>query len=218
MQFLCMKSIREINLWADAIRRNEMNKLMGFYELQSMSLPAVQWKEYTGKEELSQELLWTIRSAVFHGDDLNLPRCVGANAVKAKKFADQLLKDLSNKGIVVFYPYFCANKSGTLEIYSDKIVIEAVKKDLWNLVTYSDREITITIKDDFIEYNGNRAFLTQEEVKCLCSYTPEIRRIFRDNFIQGKSILLEWSYAYNCDINKNAIGNEYLVFYEARTI
>ena len=71
-----------------------MNKLMGFYELQSMSLPSVQWKEYTGNEKLNPEVLWTVRSAVYRGDDLNLPRLVGVNSEDAMSFAESLLLKL----------------------------------------------------------------------------------------------------------------------------
>ena len=46
----------------------------------------------------------------------------------------------------------------------------------------------------------------------------EIRKIFRDELTEGKSILFEWSFARDCDLNKVPIGNEYLVFYEARTV
>ena len=69
-----------------------MNKLMGFLELKDMRLPSIQWKQYTGNEVLSNNFLWTIRSAVYFGNDLNLPRCVCKNAEEAKKFADDLLK------------------------------------------------------------------------------------------------------------------------------
>lgn len=47
---------------------------------------------------------------------------------------------------------------------------------------------------------------------------PEIKRLFRDELLEGKSALFEWSFANSCDKNKKPIGDEYLVFYEARTI
>ena len=47
---------------------------------------------------------------------------------------------------------------------------------------------------------------------------PEIRKLFKDDLLEGKSALLEWSFAVSCDVNKNPAGDEYLVFYEARTI
>ena len=117
-----------------------MNKLMGFLELKEMMLPSIPWKQYTGNEELSDDFLWTIRSAVYRGDDLNLPRSVGKDADESKKFADDLLRKINDNGMVIYYPYFVAKKSGTLEVRRDCVVIEAVKDDLWNLVTYSDRK------------------------------------------------------------------------------
>ena len=195
-----------------------MNKLMGFYELKNMSLPSIPWKEYTGTEHLSDNQLWTIRSAVFKGNDLNLPRLVGEIGSKAKVFADSLLKTLQHNGMVIYYPYFIANKSGTLNIYSNSIVIEAVKNDLWNLVTFSDRDITIRIDGTIEQINGNKHFLKENEKQALLKYVPEIRRIFRDALTEGQSVLLEWSFAQDSNANKEPIGEEYLVFYEARTI
>ncbi len=196
-----------------------MNKLMGFLELKEMRLPSIPWRQYTGKEELSNEYLWTIRSAVYRGDDLNLPRSVGKNSEESKKFADDLLKKMKDSGIVIFYPYFIANKSGTLEVRRDSIIIEAVKDDLWNLVTYSDREVTIMhTNNQETQYHGNREFLTEDEEKKLLKHVPEIRKLFRNDLLQGKSALLEWSYAMSCNAQKEPVGKEYLVFYEARTI
>lgn len=78
-----------------------MNKLMVFFELQDMSLPSIPWREYTGREYLRDDLLWTVRSAVFHGDDLNLPRLVGANSKDAKESADHLLEEFVEHGNIV---------------------------------------------------------------------------------------------------------------------
>lgn len=195
-----------------------MNKLMGFYELKSMNLPSIPWKEYTGKEDLANNKLWTIRSAVFKGDDLNLPRMVGEIGEKAKEFADSLLRRLQDNGIVIYYPYFVANKSGTLNIFLNSVVIEAVKDDLWNLVTYSDRDVTIRIDGSVEQIDGNKEFLTEDEKKEILRHVPEIRRLFRDELIEGKSILLEWSFAQDSSADKEPVGEEYLVFYEARTV
>lgn len=214
MRFPHMKNFQAENLWDD----KSMNKLMGFFELQSMSLPAIPWREYTGREQLGEELLWTVRSAVFCGDDFNLPRLVGAEAKEAKTFADQLLHELEGKGMVVFYPYFVANKSGTLEVRKDSTIIEAVKDDLWNLVTLSDREVTIRIENAEETVNGNSSFLSNREKERLLFHTVEVKRTFRDDLLEGKSILLEWSFARNCDVKRRPTGEEYLVFYEARTV
>lgn len=68
------------------------------------------------------------------------------------------------------------------------------------------------------EYIGERNFLKSEEVEEITSYIGKVKMMYRDELIEGKSALLEWSYAYKCDINKNRIGDKYLVFYEARTV
>lgn len=196
-----------------------MNKLMGFLELKEMRLPAIPWKQYTGNEELDNKYLWTIRSAVYRGNDLNLPRSVGKSAEESKEFADKLLRKIKDNGMVIYYPYFVANKSGTLEVRRDSVIIEAVKEDLWNLVTYSDREVTVICHDNQeTEYVGNKEFLKESEQQQLLKHVPEIRRLFRDDLLQGKSALLEWSYAVSCNNKKEPINDEYLVFYEARTV
>lgn len=195
-----------------------MNKLMGFYELQAADLPSIYWKEYTGLEILDENLLWTVRTAIFSGNDLNLPRIVGASATEATQFADNLLTSFGKKGMVIYYPYFIAKKSGTLNVYKDLVIIEAVKDDLWNLVTFSDREVTIRVNGDVIQIDGNVDFLSENERKKLLFYVPKIRQLFRDEMIEGESILIEWSFAFNCNLEKSIIGEEYLVFYEMRTV
>ena len=195
-----------------------MNKLLGFYELKEMNLPSIPWEEYTGYEHMDDSLLWTVRSAVYIGNDLNLPRVVGVKSDEATKFALGLLKKMENKGIVLFYPYFIAAKSGTLNVFSNKVVIEAVKDDLWNLVTYSDREVTLIISDMGILCNGNKEFISAVELSQLLACIPEIKKNFRDELQSGESVMLEWSFAFNCDVQKKKSGSEYLVFYEARTV
>ena len=212
-----MKSFQEISL-RDDCGGVALNKLMGFYELRAMQLPAIPWKEYRRDQKLDSNVLWTIRSAVFRGDDLNLPRKVGVTSDEATKFADELCSKMKDKGMVIYYPYFVANKSGTLEVKSDKVIIEAVKNDLWNLVTFSKKDVTYQISDGEIIIDGNASFLQEKEKNELLSYCNEIKRMFREEILEGKGILLEWSYARSCGINGEPVGEEYLVFYEIRTV
>lgn len=196
-----------------------MNKLMGFFELKEMNLPSIPWRQYTGEEKLSEQYLWTIRSAVYRGNDLNLPRSVGKDAMESKRFADKLLKEIDGKGIVIYYPYFIAKKSGTLEVRNNCVIVEAVKEDLWNLVTYSDREVTVIYQQNQeAEYKGNQQFLKKTEEQQLLKYVPEIKKLFRDDLLEGKSALLEWSFALSCNNKREPVDGEYLVFYEARTV
>lgn len=195
-----------------------MNKLLGFYELRQSSLPAIPWKEFQYNTELNNNKLWTIRSAVFRGADLNLPRKVGCSGIEGMKFATKLKRTLGDNGIVIYYPYFVAKKSGTLNIYNNRIVIEGVKDDLWNLVTFSKRDVTIIFEEDSAYIDGDEHFLNNQEIDEILSYIPRIRHMFRGYLLEGKSVLIEWSFARECDIDKNEVGNNYLVFYEARTV
>jgi len=195
-----------------------MNKLEGFFELQKSGLPSVPWKKYDANTIFNEKILWTVRSAVFIGDDLNLPRKVGVKAIEAKVFADQLLNNLGDNGIVLYYPYFIAEKSGVMEVSFYRVVIEAVKSDLWNLVTNNKKDVTVIISGEDIQYDGNKKFLTNKELMKLTEYSSSVKMKFRSLIAEGKSIFLEWSFAYTSDLDKKPIGSKELVFYEIRSV
>lgn len=195
-----------------------MNKLEGFLALRESGLPSVLWKKYNKETILEKDILWTVRSAVEKGEDLNLPRKVGVRAEEAKEFADGLLGDLKSNDLVLYYPYFIARKSGVIDISDDRVVIEAVKEDLWNLVTYNKADVTIIFDNESLEFVGDSEFLTQEELYDLIDYCVKVKNKFRDLIHTGKSILLEWSFACKADMNKESVGKPFLVFYEIRTV
>lgn len=196
-----------------------MNKLLGFYELRDLSLPTIPWKEYVPGTELSNEFLWTIRSAVNRGDDLNLPRLIGKPADEATIFANMLYKEMKDKGMVIYYPFFVAKKSGTLNVCMDKIIIEAVKEDLWNLVTNQNLDVSLIYdrNDKLISFYGNKEFMDNSEIEKLLVCAKRIYCTYRDKLLEGKTLLLEWSFAFSCNRNKEPVGEPYLVFYEIRT-
>ena len=49
-------------------------------------------------------------------------------------------------------------------------------------------------------------------------YAAVIKGRFREDLSEGRSVLAEWSFAYNTDIDKKPIGGRYLVFYELTTV
>ncbi|MDI9500426.1 MAG: hypothetical protein QM236_06345 [Bacillota bacterium] len=224
-----------------------MNKYMGFYELNALSIPSVPWKIFTSDTVLDDKLLWTVRVATAAGDDLNLPRAVGVDSEEALVNGRRFLREYGRKGIVLYYPYFIAEKSGVLDINSQRLVIEAVDRDLWNLVTYGRKDVTMIVPADktgetddagghsngsikspdvpgkgvsfgSMQITGNSGFLTPEEIRELMRYSAVIRGRFREEISGGASVLAEWSYAYNTDIHRRPIGDRYLVFYELREL
>lgn len=194
-----------------------MNKLMGFFELKELNVPSIPWKEFKEDTVLSNELLWTVRTAVFRGDDLNLPRKVGVNSKEAVEFGRSMLKKFNNTGMVIYYPYFIAEKSGNLNVFYDKIVIEAVKDDLWNLVSLSKRDVTIIESNGETRCFGDSLFLNPDEYEEIVKNVPAIKLAFRNELLTGRGVLLEWSFAKSCNVNREPVGQKYLVFYEVRT-
>ena len=194
-----------------------MNKLMGFFELREMNLPCVPWKEYHTGDTLDDHFLWSIRCAKFRGNDLDLPRLIGAEADKAIAFANRLRHQIN--GMVIYYPYFIAEKSGTLCVSRDKVVIEACHDDLWNMVKTGTQDVTIIIDDEKknTEIMGDISLLSKLELNEILSHVSKIRKHFRDELF-NKDILLEWSFAKKCGKDKMPFGKRYLVFYEIRSI
>ena len=200
-----------------------MNKYLGFYQLKALGLPAVPWRQFSEQTELDDRLLWTVRVAVIDSNDLNLPRFVGVGSMEAVAKGRELLDKYCGRGLVIYYPYFIAEKSGVLDISSSRTVIEAVDGDLWNLVTYGRKAVTIISANglnslDTTEFHGDSGFLSQAEIDEIRKYSALFRGRFREDLSEGKSVFAEWSFAYNTDVGKKPIGDRYLVFYELRTV
>ncbi|HOB63973.1 MAG: hypothetical protein GX095_06085 [Clostridiales bacterium] len=195
-----------------------MNKLQGFWELKTLILPSVPWERYTGSQTLDKNKLWTVRVAVLKGNDFNLPRKVGVTADEAEAFARNLLKTLGKNDLVIYYPYFIAQKSGTLQVDYSRTVIEGVDKDLWNLLTHNRRDITVIQEKGETNIYGDKNFFAPEELEELFGAAEYIRRRYRSAFISDGPILLEWSYAQETDISRNPIGEPRLVFIEMKTV
>lgn len=196
----------------------KINKLMGFYELKAMNIPTIPWKKYTDASMLDENILWTIRVALQSGHDLNLPRAVGVAAKEAAEKAEAFLKAYGDNCTVIYYPYFIADKSGVMDISSGRTVIEAVDKDLWNLVTHGRKDVTMILEEGNLRFEGNKEFLSGNELKLLLDNGDRIRSYYRALLVEGKSIIMEWSFAYNTDISRRVCGEKYLVFYELRSV
>lgn len=195
-----------------------INKLEGFYELQRLGIPSVTWKQYTNDIVLDDDKLWTFRVAVFDSNDLDLPRAVGVSAKEGREFAERVLNKYNNNLLIIYYPYFIAKKSGTLEVKPNGYVIEAVKKDLWNLVTHGYCDETIIFNGESINIHGDENFLERNELSELLVQEKKVRARLGTYIREGKSILLEWSYVLEVDKNNSEIGDSYLLFYECRAV
>lgn len=195
-----------------------INKLMGFYELKALNIPTIPWERFSKGTSLDGSFLWTIRLALKSGTDVNLPRAVGVTAEEAVSAAERFLEMYGDNGLVIYYPYFIADKSGVIDIGSHRTVIEAVERDLWNLVTHGRKNVTITLGGGGRVYSGDPDFLSEEELDLLNNSISRIKANYRGLLSEGKSIVAEWSFAYSTGIDHKPFGRKYLVFYELRSI
>lgn len=197
-----------------------MNKLFGFHELKELSIPSVDWKEFKSGTVLDSNKLWTIRTAVLSGSDTSLPRMVGKPAKECMEYAESLLKNYRGKLFVVYYPFFGAVKSGTMMVGKDTTVIEAVYKDLWNLVDLHkiDYSARVLKSGNVKVTSGELDLFNESELNSLIKYAEKVRVYFNKAIRSNELVLLEWSFARDLDTNGEEIGEPYLIFYEVRTI
>lgn len=194
-----------------------MNKLAGFYELRSSSLPAIEWEEWNEGTEFNENNLWTVRTAVLFGNDISLPRAVGVPAEEAKKVAEKIRHTYGDAAMIIYYPFFVAEKSGTIMCSRDHAILEAVKDNLWELVTNGKLDLHAEFDEKTKKFKDN-GFFTEKELDSISDSVRRIRRSFKAELREFKSILLEWSFAKNTDKDGNPVGESYLVFYEARSL
>lgn len=194
-----------------------MNKLEGFFELKKLSVPTVDWAIFRAGVKIPDGKLWTVRSAVITGDDFNLPRLVGVDGAKAEKFALQTTATLDAGGMVIFYPYFIAEVSGTVRASEKEVVIECVKGDLWNLVTHGNIGYSVIYSGGSAKEYGD-ALLGSKDTSSLLENIEKLKKAYRKELAIGRSVYAEWSFAYDSDTSGKPIGERYLVFYELRVI
>lgn len=156
-----------------------MNKLMGFFRLKELGIPVVRWERYTGMQTLDPTLLWTVRTAVVRGGDTGLPRVVGVTGEEAEAFARAMFERLGGDGMVVYYPYFIANLSGTMEVARDCVVIECVRGDLWQLVTDGRCDLSLMLGSEAPRYQGDLAVLPATKLEALRGAERILRPQFR---------------------------------------
>lgn len=217
----------------------EINKLLGFYELKSSGLPHPNFKIYDNTDNINcdKPILYTVRTAVYRGGDISLPRAVGVDGPTAKAKAVEILRQLGDNAQIYVAPYFIATKSGTMLIGPDTLIVEACWEDLWNLVDhhkidgYYDGWYHETKKDAEVLMPGEAVtptrmssnaiegnILTTELVEDLKKYVERLRRIYRNELLCNNLIYLEWSCACESSLDKVPLSEPELVFFELKII
>ena len=199
-----------------------INKLLGFYELQKTGLPVIKFKEIktindinTIQSSIPRAKLWTLRTAVYCGDDMWLPKAVGVTIEDAILFAKPLLEDENIS--IVMYPYFWALSSGNLVITHDSILVEAISGDLWKMNSQNiDYTFQYQISTETLTSGGLKEFLTKQQNRELLQFGKIIFSKYKNDILSSSGMQFEWSYASYVEPEMTQEWN--LIFYEMRTL
>lgn len=194
----------------------DMNRIQDYYVLNCLDLPTIPWKEYYYSSRLDKDILWTIKSETRNDTSENLPRKIGVTAQEAKEFGVELYKDLKKDQMIFYYPYFCAVKSGIIDINNDRIVIESAKDDIDNLVKKNNVDVTLIFREDDVEIHGDKDFLTQEEIIQLIDQAVKIKKQCAKDINDGKNLLFHWTYACYTSVDKKPMGKKNLMFFKVK--
>lgn len=191
-----------------------MNKLEGMYELKKSYLPAVDWNLFQEATVLSDACSWTIRTAVFKGHDLHLPKLFGKNGQEAMAFGNKCLHEMKDKGIVFYYPYLTAEKSGVLQFDIHSIQLECVDGDLSRLLDGSSPDASYYWEGTDLKEHGKKILSVKEKSELL-EWVFYCRQRYRYIMSLEEKMQLEFSYVRDKDSEHQPSR---LVFFEMRTI
>ncbi len=195
-----------------------MNKLEGLYELQRLNIPSVEWNIFKENTKLDKTHLWTIRTAVYKGRDVNLPKLFGATAQVAQEYGQHMRNVVGDNGIVIYYPYLVAEKSGNLQIGMDSVILEVVNGDLEPLLQGEAIDTTYIFSAQEKKIIGNQWLLSEDEIAQILMHADYLKQTYRYLIDNKNSLQLEFSFASESDLCKRAIGNPRLIFFEIRTV
>ncbi len=195
-----------------------MNKLDGMYELRKANLPSVDWKEFRRGTILPDDYLWTIRTAVYKGQDIHLPRLFGKPAGVSMRFAEQCLEQMKGKGIIICYPYLQPEKSGVLQFDLRNVYLEGISGDVKKILDGDNPEVFYQWREAEFRTQGKSRLFSEQELMELYRYSQQCKRRYREILSDGSMMQLEFSYAYRVDRDHNKCEDTKLYFFEMRTI
>ncbi len=195
------------------------SRILCFYAIKalySQGVPCVPLEEYNKHTKLSNDKLWTVRTSPINQKGVygDTPKLIG----KKSEYVHRWIAMCPSAYKFFYYPYFIAEKSGLLYIHHRKITIEATKGDLWNLTDNHNCVECITVVKNDQQIIGETEFLTSNEIQSILKYVPYFITQREISFQRGNQLQVEWSFAYDSDLDKHPVGNPHLLFYGFRDI
>lgn len=195
-----------------------MYVLQNCYILDYLDLPTIPWAPCRTTEALDDTILWTVKNEPYSFNDGKIYGRIGVTSNEAMHYIKSQYQDLGNRRMLIYYPYFTAAKSGTIDLSYDRIVIEAVEGKIENLKKKHRVDETIIFREEEIEILGDEAFLTKEETLHLIDYAKQLRNRCQNDIAFGRNIIVYWSIVQETRKNMIPRDDQKLLFHQIKVL
>lgn len=195
-----------------------MYVMQNCYILDCLDLPTIPWKPCQTTKMLDDSILWTVKNEPFYKEEGKICGCIGVTAKEAMNYILSEYKNIEKRRILIYYPYYTAVKSGTIDLSYDRLVIEAVEGKIENLKKKHRVDETMIFYDDDIEIFGEEHFLTNSETLSLIDYTKALRKRCSHEIEFGKNILFYWSIVQETRRNMIPKEEQTLLFHQIKVL
>ncbi len=195
-----------------------MYVLQNCYILDHLELPTIPWKQCQTTMLLDDSILWTVKNEPFYGENGYIYGKIGVTAREAMEYITTQYQSLPKRRMLLYYPYYTASKSGTIDMNYDRIAIEAVEGKIENLKKKNRVDETLLFQDEDLEIFGEEKFLTRQETLEIIDYGSMLKKKFAGDLEYGRNILFYWSYVEETLRNMIPKGNPSLVFHQIKVL
>ncbi|MDO5520019.1 MAG: hypothetical protein Q4G58_05965 [bacterium] len=195
-----------------------MYVLQNSYILDYLDLPTIPWEQCYTTSTLDDSILWTVKNEPYGEKQGKIYGRIGITSNEAKAYISSEYKNLEHKRMLIYYPYYTATKSGTIDLSYDRIVIEAVEGKIENLKKKHRVNETIIFRDESIEIFGDEDYMTKEETLTLIDYAKQLKKRASTELEFGKNLIFYWSFVQETKRNMIPRDETRLLFHQIKVL
>ncbi len=195
-----------------------MYVLQNSYILDYLDLPTIPWEPCHTTATLDDSILWTVKNEPYQPNQGKIYGRIGITSSEAKAYISSEYSNLKHKRMLIYYPYYTAVKSGTIDLSYDRIVIEAVEGKIENLKKNHRVNETIIFRQDSIEIFGDEDYMTREETLTLIDYAKQLKKRAATEIEFGKNLIFYWSIVQETKRNMIPRDETKLLFHQIKVL
>ncbi len=195
-----------------------MYVLQNSYILDYLDLPTIPWEQCRTTSTLDDSILWTVKNEPYTADQGKIYGRIGITSSEAKAYISSQYENLERKRMLIYYPYYTAVKSGTIDLSYDRIVLEAVEGKIENLKKNHRVNETIIFREESIEIFGDENFMTREETLSLIDYAKQLKTRTGKELEFGKNLIVYWSIVQETKRNMIPRDKSQLLFHQIKVL